>query len=163
LKRLKIPIWLTSPDIILPSPLAKTPLICSNNKNTGERNPMADINSKKIEEINYYQGPHAIQGIKFRTAARELGVTAWGMNVIEIDSGCTAYPEHDHVADGQEEVYVVLKGSGTLVADEKETSLTAGTLVRVGPSTKRKILPGSSGMTVLALGATPGKAYSPRT
>lgn len=35
-------------------------------------------------------------------------------------------------------------------------------LVRVGPSQKRKILPGPQGISVLAIGATPGKAYEPR-
>lgn len=32
----------------------------------------------------------------------------------------------------------------------------------VGPNQKRKIVPGSEGARVLALGATPGKAYEPR-
>lgn len=37
-----------------------------------------------------------IPGIKFHTAGRELGVTAWGMNVLRIDAGCMGHPEHDH-------------------------------------------------------------------
>src|SRR5262249_21173997 len=67
---------------------------------------MIDVLVKKLTEIAPYAGPNAIAGIRFRPAARELGVSAWGMNVIEIDAGCEAYPEHDHVRDGQEEVYV---------------------------------------------------------
>jgi hypothetical protein len=35
-------------------------------------------------------------------------------------------------------------------------------LIRVGPAIKRKIVPGEKGVTVLALGATPGKTYSSR-
>jgi hypothetical protein len=35
-------------------------------------------------------------------------------------------------------------------------------LVRVGPNQKRKILPGPQGAAVLAIGATPGKAYEPK-
>jgi mannose-6-phosphate isomerase-like protein (cupin superfamily) len=120
---------------------------------------MADVKSKHFEQITYYQGASAIDGIKFHTAGRELGVSAWGMNVIEIDAGCTGYPEHDHTKDGQEEVYVVLRGSGTLQAGPDQTSLSEGTLVRVGPGQKRKILPGAGGVVVLALGATPGKPY----
>jgi len=122
----------------------------------------ADVKAKHYGEMAYYQGPHAIPGIKFHTAGRELGVTAWGMNVIEIDAGCEHYPEHDHVKDEQEEVYVVLRGGGTLRAGEEETALALGTLVRVGPGEKRKILPGPEGIAVLALGATPGRAYAPR-
>lgn len=92
---------------------------------------MNTFTKKTVSELDYYKGEHAIAGIKFRTAAKDLGVTAWGMNVIEIEAGCTDYPEHDHVKDGQEEVYVVLKGSGTI----------------------------NCGGEDLAIGATPGKAY----
>jgi len=123
---------------------------------------MADLKAKRIEEIPFYQGPHAIPGIRFHGAARELGVTAWGMNVIEIEPGCVAYPEHDHVKDGQEEVYAVLKGGGTMDAGGERVELAEGMLVRVGPSTRRKILPGPEGITVLAIGATPGQAYVAR-
>lgn len=123
---------------------------------------MKDIKAKTIEQIPYYQGTNAIPGIRFHTAARELGVTAWGMNVFEIEAGCTGYPEHDHARDGQEEVYAVLEGSGTLDASGEQTALTQGMLVRVGPAVKRKILPGPQGITVLAIGAAPGQAYKPR-
>ena len=116
---------------------------------------------KKIEEIGFYEGPHRIDGMKFRHAARDLGVSAWGMNVIQIDAGCTAYPEHDHTKDGQEEVYVVLRGSATLRAGG-EWQLETGSLVRVAPTQKRKFLPGPQGVTLLALGGTPGKAYQLR-
>lgn len=123
---------------------------------------MADMKAKQIDEIPFYQGPNAIPGIRFHAAARELGVTAWGMNVLEIEAGCAGHPEHDHKKDGQEEVYVVLKGSGTMDVGGEHLEMREGTLVRVGPSTRRKILPGPQGITVLAIGATPGQAYKPR-
>jgi uncharacterized cupin superfamily protein len=124
---------------------------------------MSDVKAVRIDQIPHYQGPNAIPGIRFHTAARELGVSAWGMNVLALDAGCTGHPEHDHLKDGQEEVYVVLEGGGTLKVGADETALTPGTLVRVGPATKRKILPGPNGIVVLALGGTPGKAYAPRS
>ncbi len=123
---------------------------------------MSDIKAKHFDEIPYYQGSNAISGIKFHMAARDLGVTAWGMNVLEIDAGCTAHPEHDHIKDGQEEVYVVLRGSGTLDGGNTKIALSSGMLVRLGPSQKRKILPGPEGLTVLAIGGIPGQAYTPR-
>jgi mannose-6-phosphate isomerase-like protein (cupin superfamily) len=89
-------------------------------------------------------------------------VTAWGMNVIEIDSGCATYPEHDHLKDGQEEVYLVLRGSATLRSCGRDYLLETGAMIRVPPSERRKITPGPQCATVLALGATPGKAYEPR-
>ena len=123
---------------------------------------MADVKAKTVGEIPYYQGPNAIPGIRFHSAGRELGVSAWGMNVIEIDPGCVAYPEHDHLKDGQEEVYVVLEGGGTMDAGGEKMDLTRGMLVRVGPSTRRKIRPGPHGIVVLAIGGIPGQAYPKR-
>jgi mannose-6-phosphate isomerase-like protein (cupin superfamily) len=123
---------------------------------------MADVTLKRVDEIEAYAGPRAIPGIRMRPAARALGITAWGMNVIDLDAGTTRYPEHDHVTSGQEEVYVLLSGSATLHAGGEEWPLAPGTLVRVGPGEKRKIVPGPDGARVLALGATPGKAYEPR-
>ncbi|MFK7988284.1 MAG: hypothetical protein AB8I08_19850 [Sandaracinaceae bacterium] len=119
------------------------------------------VTVKPIETIDAYEGENAIEGIRFRPAAAALGVTAWGMNVLELDAGCEGYPEHDHKEDGQEEVYVVLRGSMTLVADKTEHRASAGSLVRVSPEHTRKIVPGDEGVTVLAIGATPGKAYEP--
>ena len=60
-------------------------------------------------------------------------------------------------------MYVVLDGSGTLRAAGGETKLARGTLVRVGPQVKRKIVPGNDGIVVLVVGGTPGQAYRPRS
>jgi uncharacterized cupin superfamily protein len=123
---------------------------------------MADVTIRTIEDISPYEGPHAIAGIRFRPAGRELGVSAWGMNVLTIEAGCTSYPEHNHAKDGQEEVYVVLDGDGSIESNGQRTALARGALVRVGPSTKRKIAPGPNGIVLLVIGGTPGKAYTPK-
>ena len=80
------------------------------------------------------------------------------MNVLEIEPGVQEYPEHDHLKDGQEEVYLVIKGSGTMHVGDKDLELKQGTFVHVGPKTKRKILAGAEGITILAIGGTPGQA-----
>jgi mannose-6-phosphate isomerase-like protein (cupin superfamily) len=123
---------------------------------------MADVKVVKIDDIAPYAGPNVIKGIRMRAAARALGIRAWGMSVFEIDAGATGYPEHDHSKDGQEEVYVILRGSGTVQAGDEKFDVTAGTMVRVGPTQKRKWLAGPEGIRVLAIGSTPGKAYEPR-
>jgi hypothetical protein len=43
----------------------------------------------------------------------------------------------------------------------EEAALGVGTLVRVGPEQRRKILPGPEGIVIVAIGAAPGKAYTP--
>ena len=123
---------------------------------------MSDVQIKRIEEVEPYSGPNALEGIKFRPVGRALGVSAWGMNVIEIAPGTMVYPEHDHSGDGQEEVFLVVRGSATLRTGEEERILEEGSLVRLGPEEKRKWIPGESGVVLLGVGATPGKAYEPR-
>lgn len=118
---------------------------------------MADVTVKKFDELESYQG----EG-RFNYAGKSLGVTAWGMNLEQFPPSWDGYPEHDHAEDGQEEVFIVLEGSATLHADGETWTLEPGSLARVGPSQKRRIVPGERGVTILALGGTPGKAYEPR-
>ena len=122
---------------------------------------MNDITVKRIEDIEAYSGPHEIPGIRFRHAREALGVSAWGMNVLELDPHCDGYPAHDHRSDAQEEVYVVLRGSIVLQAGGTQTTLGQGDFVRVAPPLERKFVTREQGATLLALGGTPGKAYTP--
>jgi mannose-6-phosphate isomerase-like protein (cupin superfamily) len=118
---------------------------------------MHEVSVKRIDEVEPYGGPNAIPGIQFRPVGRELGVTSFGMNVLQLAPGVTAYPEHDHVKDGQEEVYLVLDGQATLSAGTEQLRFERGMIARIGPSVKRKWLPGPQGVTLLALGAVPAK------
>ncbi len=120
---------------------------------------MTDIVVRHFSEVPSYQGPHAIPGIRFHGMRGALGVSAWGMNVLELAPHSTGYPEHDHTQDGQEEVYVVLEGTAFLTVDGAETRVPAGTFVRVPPQLKRKFVTKADGAVLLALGGTPGKAY----
>jgi uncharacterized cupin superfamily protein len=119
------------------------------------------ITVKNIDEIEAYAGPHAIPGIRFRPARDALGVSAWGMSVLELDPHASGYPEHNHGNDGHEEVYLVLRGSIVLLAGGTERVLSQGDFVRVAPGTTRKFVTRDQGATLLALGGTPGKPYTP--
>ncbi len=118
---------------------------------------MPDVTVKKFDEMESWKN----EG-HFIYAGKGLGVSAWGMNLERFPPHWDGYPEHDHVEDGQEEVIVVLEGSATLQAGDETWTLTPGTMARVGPNTKRKLVPGGEGATLLVLGGTPGKAYEPR-
>ncbi len=122
---------------------------------------MVDVTVKRFEELDCYRGQGVPEG-RFQYAGKGLGVTAWGMNILNLPPGWTDYPDHDHAKDGQEEVYVVLRGNATLRAGGESWELSPGTLARVGAGQKRRIVPGSQGVTLLAIGGTPGKAYQPR-
>lgn len=114
-----------------------------------------------FHDIPAYSGPGAIEGVHFRAAGSALGVSAWGMNVIEIDAGATGYPEHAHEEDGQEEVYVVLAGSGAIHTAGGDADVAQGDMLRIGPDVRRRFTAGPDGLALLALGGTPGQVYAP--
>jgi len=118
---------------------------------------MTDVTVKAFDELDSYEGKG-----RFCYAAKSLGVTAWGMNLERFPAHYDGYPDHDHAEDGQEEVYVTLEGSATLTAGDGSWELVPGTMARVGPGQKRKVVPGSEGVTMLVIGGTPGAAFEPR-
>lgn len=71
-------------------------------------------------------------------ARRALGVTAFGLNVVDIAPGETI-PEHDEVDRDQEEVFLTLAGAPTLVVDAREHPLPAGTFARLDPQPRRTV------------------------
>ena len=81
------------------------------------------------------------------------------MQVLDFPANETRHPEHDHAEEGQEEVYAVLGGSGTIRVGDEELKLTPDVLVRVGPAETRKIVSGSQGLRVLALGGYLGQPF----
>ena len=95
----------------------------------------------------------------FKRARASLGVESFGMQVIDLPPNAVQYPEHDESDSGQEEVFVVLRGSGEIEVDGERHALDPDTMIRVGPQPKRKIWPGGEGMRVLALGGRPGAPY----
>jgi uncharacterized cupin superfamily protein len=117
-----------------------------------EEDEMADVTVKTIDDFEDHGG-------QFFYAGKGLGVTSWGMNVERLPAGWADYPDHDHAEEGQEEVYVVLEGNATLEANGESWTLGPGTFARVGAEQKRKITPGENGVTILAIGGTPGKAF----
>jgi hypothetical protein len=110
---------------------------------------MSDVTLKRIEDIEYQP---ANGGCRVRHAAKALGVSAWGMSILELESGCAATAEA-LLSAGREQVYVILRGSATLETSSQALLLGTGALVRVGPGERRKFLPGPEGVTVLALGS----------
>ena len=114
---------------------------------------MADVTVRRIEEFE------AIFGGGFRRVRAGLGVTSFGIAVIELPSGFVDYPEHDQTHDNQEEVYTVLSGRATLHVGGEQHELSPGTWARVGPRELRKISTGDEPARVLAVGGALGTAY----
>ena len=115
---------------------------------------MADVVVKRLGELE------ASMGGGFAHVSRSLGATSFGMNVLRMPPGYADYPEHDHVESGQEEVYVIVKGSATLTAGGEEHELTPLAFARVAAGVKRKLVAGGEGATIVAVGAIPGAPYA---
>ncbi len=114
---------------------------------------MADLTAMTIDELE------ASMGGGFKHVAKSLGLSSFGINILDIPPGFEGYPEHDHSADGQEELYIPIAGSARLDAGGESQVLEPGVVVRVGPDEKRKIVTEGDSVRIIAVGGTPGKAY----
>lgn len=108
---------------------------------------------KTIDELE------SIHGGIVKLAGAELGVESFGLQVLDFPAGFANYPEHDHSEDGQEEVYVILRGRADFDITGERVPLDVGQIVRIGAGTKRRLVPGPDGVRILAIGCTPERPY----
>jgi Cupin domain len=116
---------------------------------------MPDVTVKRVEDFE------AIFGGGFRRVRAGLGVSSFGLAVIDLPPNFRHFPEHDQTHDDQEEVYTPLSGTVTLLVGAEEYELEPGVFARVGATEKRKLVTGDEPARVIAMGAMPGKAYDP--
>jgi hypothetical protein len=95
-----------------------------------------------------------------RFVRRELGVEAFGINWFEIPPNSEG-KEHDEEDTRQEEVTVIIRGSGVYRVDGEEIPVRVGTFMRFDPETTRIPVAGPEGLTIIAVGARRG-SYEPR-
>jgi len=116
---------------------------------------MADVTVKRLDEFE------AVFGGGMRRVRAGLGISSFGIQVIELPPDFSLYPAHDHSHDEQEEVYMTLKGRATLKVGDEQFELEPGVFARVGPGVQRKLVTESEGARILVTGGTPGKVYEP--
>jgi uncharacterized cupin superfamily protein len=95
-----------------------------------------------------------------RFVRRHLGVGAFGINWFEIPPD-TVGREHNEEGTQQEEVNVVIAGSGVYRVEGEDIPVRRGTVMRFDPETTRVPIAGPEGMTMIAVGARRG-SYEPR-
>ena len=117
---------------------------------------MSDFTVVKIDDME------AIAFGTFRRARAELGVSSFGLQVLDLPPNLDAYPQHDHAEDGQEEVYFVLRGGGEVEIAGQRIPLDPESAVSIRSGVPRKLWPGPDGMRVVAIGGTPGRVYEPK-
>ena len=72
-----------------------------------------------------------------------------GMTVLEASEGWKGL-EHDHSGDGQEEVYLLVDGSGQITIDGETVELTPGEAVRVSADATRELAFDAESLMVIA-------------
>lgn len=98
---------------------------------------------------------------KWRLARKSLGLTAFGMNLAELQPG-EDIPTHDEVARDQEEVFVCLEGEPTMVVDGEEHALRPGSFARCDPEVVRTVRnDGTALARVLIVSAPRTSGYEP--
>lgn len=95
-----------------------------------------------------------------RFVRRQLGCEAFGINWFELPPDSTGH-EHDESGSGQEEVLVVVAGSGHWQIGDEQVPVRTGSFIRIDPDETRVPRSGPDGMTFIAVGARPG-SYEPR-
>jgi uncharacterized cupin superfamily protein len=89
-------------------------------------------------------------GERFLQLRRALGVTTFGLNQLVLHPGQRSRI-HRHAR--QEEVYLVLEGTLTLLIEGQGTDYERGELIRVAPDVRRQLVNlGPSRLVLLALG-----------
>jgi glyoxylate utilization-related uncharacterized protein len=116
---------------------------------------MPDVTVKRVEDFE------AIFGGGFRRARAGLGVSSFGLAVIDLPPNFSRYPEHDQTHDDQEEVYTVVTGRVTLQVGGEGWELEPGVFARVGATEKRKLVTGDQPARIIAMSGMPGRVYQP--
>ena len=97
--------------------------------------------------------------LEFRAATRALELESSGLSYQRVPPG-SRFP-YGHTHKKQEEVYVVVRGSGRMKLDEEIVELKEWDAVRVPPGTWRGYEAGPEGLELLVIGA-PNLGEAPR-
>ena len=119
---------------------------------------MAEYKVSTLDDLDYFTYKETLTG----RVRHELGITAFGVNSwLGKNVGDRVIPEHAEDQEGdQDELYVVVRGRARFEVNDDTFEAPEGTLVYVpaGPN-RRTAFAEEAGTTVLAVGATAGKAF----
>jgi len=90
-------------------------------------------------------------GIEARFGRTPLAGRSLGLSLLALGPGCRIPFGHTH--SDQEEVYVVVRGSGRVKLDDDIVELGEWDAVRIDPGTMRNVEAGPDGVEYLAFGA----------
>jgi uncharacterized cupin superfamily protein len=105
-----------------------------------------------LEDVEARHRQRGRTDVERRDLGRAAGSVASGLTWNRIAPGAESYPPHCHTAE--EELFVVLVGSGTLLLGEEERAVRRGSLVArpAGTGVAHSFVAGDEGLELLAYG-----------
>jgi len=101
-------------------------------------------------ELAAAPGPHPAASAYDKGVGAALGVKRFGIYQVELPPGAETVA-HDHAADGAEDVYAVIRGSGSVLVDDAEVPVQAGMFVAVDKDSTRQVRAGPDGLVFIAV------------
>ncbi len=113
---------------------------------------MADYTIRNVRELEDMAPRFGLApDLEARFTARELGLTQSGLSLQRLAPNATHPFGHRHKR--QEELYLVLDGSGRAKLDDEMVEVRRWDAVRVAPNVVRAFAAGPDGLELLAFGA----------
>ncbi len=115
----------------------------------------------RLDELEPRRDPDT--GADWLTLRHALGVAAFGLNAWRAaEVGIEVIERHTEADTAHQEVYVVVSGRARFSVGGDEIPAPAGTVVFVeDPALERAAVAEEAGTVVLAIGAAPGREFSP--
>lgn len=115
----------------------------------------ADIKDIPPMEDSFTKGWHSIRW--------HFGIKGFGVNAITRKKGEWLTKEHDELATGQQELFIITEGEAVFTIDGKKVTAPTGTAIAVEPEVKRAADALKTPTTMLIIGGHPNKKYVPQS
>lgn len=115
---------------------------------------MSDYTKVNLREIDDAAAAHGVEHMEARFAREELGCTAGAVSLQRLHPNTRAPWGHRH--ERQEELYVILSGTGRMKLDDDIVEVGPLDAIRVAAGTMRAVEAGPDGLELLAYGAPIG-------
>ena len=112
---------------------------------------MPDYTLKNLRELEDMAPGHGMEGIAAHFGANELELQESGLSLQRLDPGVRFPFGHTH--GRQEELYVIVAGSGRVKLEDEIVEVKAWDAIRVPGSVTRAFEAGDEGLELLAFGA----------
>lgn len=120
--------------------------------------------SYRVVELGSLESVPLEEGV-WHPIRRALGVTAFGINAYSAnEAGAPLIEEHDETsagAGGHEELYFVVRGTATFEVGDDTVEASAGTMILIEPTVRRKATATSDDAMVAVIGGREGAAMPP--